>query len=145
MKSLAILALCVLFATALSDEIPNKLRQRLRTASEKCQSIPSKAVNEDDMKAYKLSRGEGRRPENLGPHSLCITKEMGWQNEDGTINRELLMREKMRRGETEEKASEMMNRLMKFQKKSNKRLRLPMRNVRKILIPLSTRKLYRPG
>ncbi|KAF7284580.1 uncharacterized protein LOC143205132 [Rhynchophorus ferrugineus] len=58
-------------------------QEKLKQAHQKCQSDPATAVEEASLKG--LARG-GPKPANYGAHSLCISKALGWQNEDGSVN-----------------------------------------------------------
>nr|APG79365.1 pheromone binding protein 4 [Cyrtotrachelus buqueti] len=62
-------------------------QDRLKAAHHKCQSNPATAVEESALKA--LTSG-GPKPANYGAHALCMSKALGWQSEDGSVNTETI-------------------------------------------------------
>ncbi|ENN78209.1 uncharacterized protein LOC109536324 [Dendroctonus ponderosae] len=89
MKYLVVLSLClaVVSAAALTKE---EIKERLKAAHDKCQADPQTAIDEAALKAFKDSKGKGQLPANMGPHDLCISKALKWQNADGKVNKELI-------------------------------------------------------
>ncbi|XP_066145162.1 B1 protein-like [Euwallacea fornicatus] len=88
--SVAVL-ICALFAGVLARPDINHSaaeasKNRLREAHKTCQSNSVTAVDETALN--NLLKNGGSPPENLGPHSLCISKILGWQNQDGTVNKD---------------------------------------------------------
>lgn len=76
---------------ALSEE---EVTNRIKGAHDKCQQDPATAVDEAAFAAYRTSKGQGEEPANLGPHDLCVSKALGWQNADGSVN-EAYLRERI--------------------------------------------------
>nr|UWL63310.1 odorant binding protein 20 [Pagiophloeus tsushimanus] len=65
-------------------------RQKLKNAHDKCQADPATAIDEDALKTLRESKGKGASPPNGGAHALCVSKSLGWQNADGSINKDHL-------------------------------------------------------
>ncbi|XP_066245452.1 B1 protein-like [Euwallacea similis] len=91
MNSSVALLVCALFVGVLARPEINQSavdasRNRLKEAHKTCQSNPATAVDETALN--NLLKNGGSSPENLGNHSLCISKILGWQNQDGTINKD---------------------------------------------------------
>nr|WJJ63276.1 odorant binding protein 18 [Pachyrhinus yasumatsui] len=58
-------------------------RQELKDASDECNKDPATAV---DSAAVKLWREQGGdKPKNSGPHTLCMTEKLKWQDASGKI------------------------------------------------------------
>lgn len=67
-----------------------EIKERLKAAHDKCQADSHTAVDEEEVKVFRDSKGKGQAPANIGPHNLCISKTLKWQNADGKVNKELL-------------------------------------------------------
>ncbi|XP_030753577.1 uncharacterized protein LOC115880499 [Sitophilus oryzae] len=62
-------------------------REKFKKAHEKCQADPATAVDESALKAL---REGGAPPANHAAHALCISQALGWQNADGSVNKEAI-------------------------------------------------------
>ncbi|KAL1489595.1 hypothetical protein ABEB36_013544 [Hypothenemus hampei] len=92
MKYIVCVLVCALVAGALAKpEISasrlEESRNRMRNAHKTCQGNSATAVDEAALKTM-LQNPKAPRPENIGPHALCVSKALGWQNEDGSVNRD---------------------------------------------------------
>ncbi|XP_060536112.1 uncharacterized protein LOC132708029 [Cylas formicarius] len=88
MKYLVAFALLLTVASTLAD-LKEEAKQKIKVAHEKCQGNPETHVDEAVLE--KIRKGEKPdHPQNLGAHSLCISKTLGWQNQDGTVNKALI-------------------------------------------------------
>ncbi|XP_066245076.1 uncharacterized protein [Euwallacea similis] len=63
-------------------------QNRISQGHKNCQANPATAVNEKELHEF-LEHG-GTPPANLGAHELCISKSAGWQNEDGSVNKDVI-------------------------------------------------------
>nr|AKK25134.1 odorant binding protein 6 [Dendroctonus ponderosae] len=93
MKSIVALFVCALTATALADAEINETafkagRDRIMAMSRTCDENPATAVDQKALKKYLQSNGPA--PANGAAHALCITKNLGWQNEDGSVNKPVI-------------------------------------------------------
>ncbi|XP_030753589.1 uncharacterized protein LOC115880508 [Sitophilus oryzae] len=62
-------------------------QEKLKEAHQKCQSNPATSV---DQQALKALRDGGEKPANYGAHALCISQNLGWQNADGSVNKDVV-------------------------------------------------------
>ncbi|KAF7284579.1 hypothetical protein GWI33_021959 [Rhynchophorus ferrugineus] len=87
MNQLIIVVFFACVAALLASPEPNaaarESQEKLREARQKCQSNPATAIDESSLRGWTR---DGPRPANYGAHSLCISKTLGWQNEDGSVN-----------------------------------------------------------
>ncbi|ENN78798.1 hypothetical protein HUJ04_008147 [Dendroctonus ponderosae] len=93
MKYLVVLFVCAFTATALADAEINQStfeagRNRIMEMSRTCDENPATAVDQKALEKYLESNGPD--PANAGVHALCITKNLSWQNEDGSVNKSLI-------------------------------------------------------
>uniref|UniRef100_A0AAR5QHB8 Uncharacterized protein n=1 Tax=Dendroctonus ponderosae TaxID=77166 RepID=A0AAR5QHB8_DENPD len=63
-------------------------RNRIMEMSRTCDENPATAVDQKALEKYLESNGPD--PANAGVHALCITKNLSWQNEDGSVNKSLI-------------------------------------------------------
>ncbi|CAG9762463.1 unnamed protein product [Ceutorhynchus assimilis] len=61
--------------------------KKIKDSHEKCQANSATALEDGALKQV-LKGGEA--PANFGAYSLCVSKALEWQNEDGSINRAYL-------------------------------------------------------
>nr|UWL63306.1 odorant binding protein 16 [Pagiophloeus tsushimanus] len=92
MKHFIAVLLCALVASALArpevnQDAVKESGRRIKEAHDKCQTDPATAIDEEALKNARKSGAPPAPPANSGPHSLCISKAVGWQNEDGSINK----------------------------------------------------------
>jgi len=83
---------CALIATAwarpeVDTAAVRESGQRLKEAHEKCQADSATSVDEAALKGL---RSGGPAPANLGVHTLCLSKALGWQNADGSVNKSVV-------------------------------------------------------
>ncbi|XP_066142612.1 uncharacterized protein [Euwallacea fornicatus] len=79
-----------LFTSVLADSTTEDVKSRLKQSKDKCQLDPKTAVDQEGLQKYISSKGKEPAPENIGPHVLCVSKEMKWQKTDGTVNKQYL-------------------------------------------------------
>nr|UWL63311.1 odorant binding protein 21 [Pagiophloeus tsushimanus] len=89
MKLLVAFALCLTFTAVLADT-DEEVKQLVKDAHKKCQEDPATAVDEAELKALRDSKGKGPAPANGGAHALCVSKALGWQKADGSVNKDFL-------------------------------------------------------
>nr|WNH96195.1 odorant binding protein 13 [Anthonomus eugenii] len=92
MKQFVVLLVFALAATTMAKPEVNKDQvahsaQKVKQAHEKCQADPATAVDESALK--NLHKG-GEAPANIAAYTLCISKNLGWQHEDGSINKDYI-------------------------------------------------------
>nr|UTN00822.1 odorant binding protein [Semanotus bifasciatus] len=80
-----VLILCVSLA-ALANGLTEEQKERIRGAYKSCQSDPATSI---DLELLKTTRDPSKVP-NFGAHSLCVTKKLDLQNENGDINKDTL-------------------------------------------------------
>ncbi|KAL1513942.1 hypothetical protein ABEB36_003280 [Hypothenemus hampei] len=89
MKFFIAILLSLAFAMVMGNA-SDEAKEKIKAANQKCQGDPKTAVDKTTLKAYIDSKGTAPAPENIGAHALCVSKELNWQNADGSVNREHL-------------------------------------------------------
>ncbi|XP_030764829.1 uncharacterized protein LOC115889050 [Sitophilus oryzae] len=84
MKWSVAVVLCLAFAVVFAITAEEG-REKFKKAHEKCQTDPATAADEEELKAYKT---EHKVTEGIKIHALCVSKTLGWQHQDGKINKE---------------------------------------------------------
>lgn len=62
---------------------PESDRNKFKQSHDECQADPKTKVSEDYMK--KAARGETPEDPNAGPHTLCMSTKLGYQDASGKV------------------------------------------------------------
>nr|AHE13798.1 odorant binding protein [Lissorhoptrus oryzophilus] len=90
MKQFVALVLFAVVASSLANnkEATKESWKRVYGAHQKCSENPETHVDHTVLRA--VISGKQEPPSNYGAHCLCVAKNLGWMNEDNTVNKAMI-------------------------------------------------------
>ncbi|KAJ8965536.1 hypothetical protein NQ317_011938 [Molorchus minor] len=79
-----VLAICVASLMILAHGVSDADKDKLKQFHDECQADPATHVDEDLLKKAR----NGEHVEGVGKHSLCLSKKLGFQKENGDLDKE---------------------------------------------------------